>query len=48
MEFLSPNWVEEEEREKAFHELREQMEDRDNWRITCDMIQSHIQHKKKT
>jgi hypothetical protein len=48
MEYLSPEWVEKEERRKAFEELRSELSaNKSTWVINDEMIQSHIKRKNK-
>ena len=48
MEYLSPEWVEKEERRKAFEELRGELSaNKSTWVINDEMIQSHIKRKNK-
>ena len=48
MEYLSPEWVEREEKRKAFEDLRSQLsQKRNNWVITDEMVRSHLESMHK-
>ena len=48
MEYLSPEWVESEEKRKAFDALRSKMpRDKNSWVINDEMVQSYINRKSK-
>ena len=48
LEYLSPEWVEREERKQAFNELRSKLsENKSNWMVTDKMVHSYINRKYK-
>ena len=48
MEYLSPEWVEKEEWQKAFEDLRSQLsQKRNSWTITEEMVRSHLERMHK-
>ena len=48
MEYLSPEWVEKEEWQKAFEDLRSQLSQKKNsWTITEEMVRSHLERMHK-
>ena len=48
MEYLSPEWVEKEEWQKAFEDLRSQLsQKRNSWTITEEMVSSHLERMHK-
>ena len=48
MEYMSPAWVEKEERRTAFRELRRKLDrNGDSWSISEDMIQAQIKRRKR-
>ena len=48
MEYLSPEWVEREEKRRAFEELRGELSrSRSSWVISDEMVRSHLERKHK-
>ena len=48
MEYLSPEWVRQQKWRKAFEELRSQLsQERNSWTISQEMVQSHLDMKRK-
>ena len=47
MEYLSPEWVKQQRRRKAFEEVRSQVsQKRNNWDISQEMVQAYLDRRK--